>query len=187
MARRVALSAAGKRRDRAGGDPPAGPSPVRRPGCGIGRGASGPGARRHGRSRSVEECAPAPQPPTLRGSAQFVPVAKTELYAGTAITLVGIELYADGFLVDFRVAPVDGGLREPRLVITCHNDRGRRYRAWRHGSSGNAGGSHRWLLSYSFAPALHPGARELRVEVMKLRSPDGERRQFGPWLFTVPL
>jgi hypothetical protein len=115
-----------------------------------------------------------------------VPIAGTALHAGTTITLIGLELYADGFLADFVVFP-RGRMREPRLLIHCRDDRGQRHRArlWRCSTGGEAG--HRWALTYALTPAPHINARALRLVVAKLHSRDRTAFQVGPWSFSTAL
>ena len=134
---------------------------------------------------------PGHQPPRLLGAARLRPVVQTRMYGGTTITLIGLEFYADGFLADFRVLPRGGRLRDPRLLVRCRDDRGGRYRAWRErsngGGAGDGAGDGRWLIAYGFAPAPGPSARELRLEVAKVRSRDATTMLPGSWTFTVGL
>ena len=131
---------------------------------------------------------PDQRPPALRGSIRLLPVAQTRLYAGTTITLIALEVYADGFLADFRLLLGSSRLANPQLLVRCRDDRGGHYQAWKKRRRGGRAPRHeRWSLTYRFAPALDPRARELQVTVMEVWSWGRKASRPGPWAFTVAL
>ena len=139
----------------------------------------------------------AEQPPGLNTLVRALPVGTSQVHAGWTLTLIAVELWDNGFVANFRLhrAGCKGELN-PTLALAARDDCGCRYRARLGASSGGGDAdSYQWHLSYIFAPALDPAARELRVDAA-LHLMDDEapprpaveaRTEPGPWSFTVGL
>lgn len=123
---------------------------------------------------------------------------------GVHLCLLSLELYDDGFLLNWRSQlksteeRVGFGRIGPRdtsggLAVNVTDDRGNTYRPWPYGSGGSAY-DFRWHIA--LAPAVDPLARLLRIEVPGLRltrfaadavSEATEGPSTGPWSFEIKL
>ncbi|MGI9147816.1 MAG: hypothetical protein ACR2IK_14905 [Chloroflexota bacterium] len=136
--------------------------------------------------------------PELRILQWVVPVAKSQQRGDIEVTILSIEAYDDGFVLNVRteyVRPPTFGT--PELALTIADDRGAVYRARPPGGFG--GGSLarlQWRGAYFFAPALDEHAGQLRIEAPEFQwlGHDEAARQMvvaethpGPWVFPVDL
>jgi hypothetical protein len=131
--------------------------------------------------------------PTLRELRRVLPVAQTERAAGVEVTVLSLETYADGFLVNLRLLPLEGEPSAARylpiLAVEANDDRGGRY-------EGEARGvpwadRRQWRLSYAFQPALDPTAQSLNLRFPQAQwlssLGQGSETLTGPWAFTIAL
>jgi hypothetical protein len=131
--------------------------------------------------------------PALRELLGVVAVAQVGMAADLEVTVLSLETYADGFLVNLRLLPLKGlavaAQQLPVLAVEANDDRGGRY-------DGEARGvpwadAQQWRLSYAFQPALDPTAQTLHLrfpQVQWLSSlGQGSETLTGPWAFTIAL
>jgi len=152
----------------------------------------------------VEEEADAQQvdfPDMKRGKVleRVVSVAQTRTQGETELTIISVDLYDDGFILNYRLrAPVEpmglgfgmislGSTGE--ILFKVADDRGAKY----HGMPGAGSGSGEyWRGDFTFTPRVNPQARELTIRVEEfewmVRDPRQKSQlQLGPWEFRVPL
>lgn len=148
--------------------------------------------------------------PELRELIRVVSIGQSQVHNGVTVMMLALELYADGFVVTFRVLSDDSWpVRDtPEQHVNLEVDLGVTT------SSGSEYGGRKLAGSYSFgadgcgadgwharflyqhAPALDASASWVRIEVPALywlkRLPDPPYRApaheiTGPWTFTVAL
>ncbi|MDP9372661.1 MAG: hypothetical protein M3Q65_09460, partial [Chloroflexota bacterium] len=147
-----------------------------------------------------EDALPPGPPPQFDQLVRVVPIAQTREHDGTTVSLLSLEVYADGFLLHSRIRFGQeqqqrrfgsGGPLE--MTLDVRDDRGGEYRIWPGGGGGNP---REWRFEHRCGRAPDPAARELRVTVTELRwrRLDREQRRMvtagaqpGPWEFTVAL
>jgi hypothetical protein len=155
-----------------------------------------------------------PQPHHLL---RVLPIARTRDLGAGNITLISLEIYAEGFLVHTQMRHTreradrtgHGGAGEsstwrraevasPEVIFQAGDDRGGTYGCW---SSGGYGGGAApdemlWRRDYVFAPALNPAAAELRLIVTTIEwvrygtgapQPTVEESEPIDWTVAVPL
>jgi hypothetical protein len=115
-----------------------------------------------------------------------VPVVQTETYAGTTITLIGLELRAGRFLASFRIQP-GAEIADPRLVFRCRDDRGRRYHAAFDRASADPRRRGPWWLTYRLTPVPDGRVERLWLTVEKVRCRRSGSFRAGSWSFTAAL
>lgn len=134
--------------------------------------------------------------PGLRELRRVIPVAQSQTVAGVAVTVLSLESYDDGFIVNLRLLgePVPGAQRFVRPTVNVLDDAGQRYQVWPGGGYGQGA---QWRLSIHCAPALREsGATSgttLRVEIPGIRwfvrhgasAAPVEESQAGPWTFEI--
>jgi hypothetical protein len=108
--------------------------------------------------------------PALRELARVMPVGQNwppphagqqKWSPGFEITLLSLESYADGFILNCRLLfPDEAPTYEPNIAWEVNDDQGGSYETR---SCGSGRLQRQWRLSYSCSPALDPAARELRV------------------------
>ena len=117
------------------------------------------------------------------------------------ITLLALELYADGVVAQFLVVQQRGPIEAKRYGMpdfraVAHDDAGTTYHDRSYGGSGSASrsGVAYWRMSHAFAPPVPTTAREIviRIEDLAWREhKDGEMvetsRIAGPWEYAVRL
>jgi hypothetical protein len=136
------------------------------------------------------------QPPfTLRQLLRVLPIAQSHRTESLELTLLSLEIYAEGFLLNGRVDR-EGDIevrRWPEVVLAASDEGDQDYRPLPCGGNGI---STQWRFCFQFAPPLREAARELRIRVdeIRWRRPDRatsqlavERTDSGPWTFTIPL
>ena len=141
----------------------------------------------------------------LRELVEVVAVGESIRVDETTVTLLSLERYDDGFVVQFRlmheydrgddVAVLSAAM--PELRVSATDEQGHRYDVWPNGGSGGgARGLLSWRYAFRFAPAVDPSARALTVaiEAIEWRRMDPETRRLvpvrevaGPWTFTLGL
>jgi hypothetical protein len=111
----------------------------------------------------------------------------------TAITLIAIERYSNGFVATFRMITTGRADPHPTFAMTATDDRDGHYAAIMHGGSGGGGPArHEWRFAHRFAPALDPAAQTLIITFVATPRPrrPGEARTIAssePWTFTITL
>lgn len=133
---------------------------------------------------------------------QVVPVGQTEVACDIAVTILSVELYSEGFLVNGRIRVLSrlsqSNPSPYRLVVdssatvTLHDSDGRAYRLWARRGSGDR---HEFRLRHYFQPALDPQVEQLGIVIADLRGividesrPDDRDADVvlhGPWSFTI--
>jgi hypothetical protein len=144
-----------------------------------------------------------PSQGALRDLIDVVPVGVSQRAGATTLTLLSLERYGDGFLVQFRVLR-EATLRQevpagaaPEMRPAAADDRGGRYAPTPEVANRAARRTlEQWRLAYRYQPALPPDARELRLDVPRIEwsARDLTRGRLvtgppesGPWTFAVPL
>ena len=100
-------------------------------------------------------------------------IGETKGIGDAALTLLSVELYADGavaqlLLVD-RTSGEPGVVPTPRLVVKLSDDRGTDYASRQHsGSGGGRRGAVQWRMAHAFAPAVPEGARALKLSIERV-------------------
>ena len=136
--------------------------------------------------------------PALRELRQVIPVAQSRSVAGVALTVLSLESYDDGFIVNLRIIPESepSSPRFARPTVNVVDDVGQRYRVWPGGGYGQGA---QWRLSVHCRPALRASGATfgsvLRLEIPEIRwferdgagGAPGEESQAGPWSFTIAL
>lgn len=136
---------------------------------------------------------------------KVIPIAQEQKQQGTTLTLVSLEVYSDGFVIQGQIfaenAPPttpDHSLLPDIPSFLGSDDLGNFYRG---DSKGGSGSQQHWRFSHIFKPALHSNAQELRLEIPKIiwqrfdwqrgeRNQPRQRqieREAGPWIFTINL
>ena len=146
-----------------------------------------------------------------------VPVVQTRALAEGSLTIVSLEVYAEGFLVHSQMRYADkrgtdaapdakaapgiwrrGDFASPEVLFEATDDRGGTYGCWSGGGYGGgaAPGEMLWRRDYVFAPTLDPAARSLRLAISAVEwlsygpataSPTIEATQPVGWTFSIPL
>jgi hypothetical protein len=143
--------------------------------------------------------------PQLRELIRVVPIAQSQVHEGVTVIMRALELYADGFVVTFRVLsddpwpfqdnPEEHGHLEVDLRVTTSSGSEYGDRMFQGGFTAGADGWHA-RFEYQHAPALDSDASWVRIEVPALywlkRLPDPPYQATaqeitGPWIFTVAL
>lgn len=147
-----------------------------------------------GTARSAHPIGP---PPALRQLLRVIPAGQSQLHGGTEVTLLSLEVYAEGNLLNLRVVSPPERVDNPpvhwhpQLALKAVDDRGNQYSDWWPG--GGTGDGRQTRSSYLFTPSLDPAAKELTVEVLEVvwrqfgREKYHEEVQKGPLTFTVIL
>jgi hypothetical protein len=122
-----------------------------------------------------------------------LPVAVRVEQGKTAITLLALERYSDGFLATFRLVVVGRHHLPTEFSVTGEDDGGRRYTAGTYTNSG-AGGLDRFeqRFAYRFTPPLDPVASVLTITLGAGRRARSQADLTGqsppaPWTFTIRL
>lgn len=135
---------------------------------------------------------------------RVIPVAQTQQQGEVEITMLAIEVYADGCVLttSLRVVPGTPGIPERfahmEFMVTMADDRGGSY-AGQVDAMRTQSGPDFWQgrAECAVTPALAPNARELRIEIPELRWRRQETTENGvtqmvpgeitpgPWRFTV--
>lgn len=129
-----------------------------------------------------------PPPPALRTLVRVLPVARTETRDGLAVTLLALERYDNGFVLQCVLQTGDRatGMPDPHPVVA--DDCGNRYTAWGGGGGGSGAHQGEWRCAFNCVPALDPAARAVTVAIPDLPFLTGDdATRPGPWTFTVPL
>ncbi|HEX5504982.1 MAG TPA: Clp protease N-terminal domain-containing protein [Thermomicrobiales bacterium] len=134
--------------------------------------------------------------PLLRDLVGVLPVARTHERGGVAVTLLALELYANGFVATFRLVedrPAESRPPPPALSLAVADDRGNRLGALLYGATGRASeGHYEWRCAYRCIPALDRAARTLRLDLALGRWQEGATASAADeadtvWSFTVAL
>ena len=147
--------------------------------------------------RATQEWAYDPRRATVREPLAEIlsvqPVLAHAEHGATAITLIALERYSNGFVATFRMITTGQADPNPNFAMTATDDRDGHYAAVMHGGSGGGvPGHHEWRFAHRFAPALDPAAHTLTISFTAAPRP----RRFGaarstassePWTFTVSL
>jgi ClpA/ClpB-like protein len=142
----------------------------------------------YGSSRTLEVDEPA-----LHTLLDVLPIVQTQQADRIEITLLSLERYDDGFVVNLRLATTDERVRLGYGFLVppaeASDDRGGHYK----GRSCGGGQIRRQeRLSLAFQPALDAASRELRLDLPRISWPmvgvgQQEEQGAGPWTFTVTL
>ena len=141
--------------------------------------------------------------PRLQQLMRVVPVVQTfDLAEGSSLTVVSLEIYAEGFLVHTQARHIiearfphdahedanspatwrQANLASPELLFEATDDVGESYACW---SSGGYGGGATpdemiWRRDYVFAPPIGPDASALRLTVPAIEWVSYSAAQSGP-------
>jgi hypothetical protein len=144
------------------------------------------------------------QVPKLVDLVRVVAAGQTATVDGVSVTLLSIELYDDGFIINGRVRRSIPSSSDEGVHWLPALDTGTELRAADgHGGvyaslgMGGGGDAKEYRLHQTFSPALALNASELRIELANLRyvrfdprAPDDRSRdelKHGPWSFVIPL
>ncbi len=128
----------------------------------------------------------------------LIPVVITQEREGVEVTLLCVELYDSGFIINYRLRLVgEGRISQsqpilPLLSFSIRDSLGHTYTAGYDGTTGPLGD---WRGSERVGPAISPEVEELTVVVTEIQwlsfAPKQETQQLqfqgGPWEFRVPL
>jgi hypothetical protein len=123
--------------------------------------------------------------PGLGEHVRELPVAQALMGNGTELSLLSLQIYANGFILHTRLLVAEP-IRWPNLKsLVATDDCGGSY----FGGLCECGGKDReWQLAFRFSPALNPAARELKLEVEEMRwERIVEEVCPGPWEFKLSL
>jgi hypothetical protein len=138
--------------------------------------------------------------PQLRTLQWVMPIAMSQQHGKVEVTILSVEAYDDGFVVNVRtdyplVAAL--GRRMGEMPLTVADDIGGQYRARRPGGFGGGGPERmQWRAAYFFVPSLDARAGRLRLEAPEwqwLAAEEGSQQlkvvdaQPGPWVFSLDL
>jgi hypothetical protein len=135
--------------------------------------------------------------PALEDLVGVIPVAQTQRCAGVDVTILSVELYTDGFLVNVRLlfdpnagSPLSPQARPLFPAFEAEDDRGTRFTGRPSFGSSGVGRQARYL--YRFTPQLDRSARELRLRCTELRWREpgrarSEAATVGPCAFSISL
>jgi hypothetical protein len=127
-------------------------------------------------------------------------IGRSQTRADTELTLLSLEMYDDGFILNYRVRGTDlgewAGLAFifappiPNAPFAATDDKGARYIGMPWGGSGGPGGD--WRGDVHFTPKVTEGAKELVIRVEQVHwsgfgQSQKSRVELGPWEFVVPL
>lgn len=131
---------------------------------------------------------------------RVIAVADTREEGPLRLTLLSLELYADGVVAQFLVVqerePAEHRHGLPDLTATARDDLGTLYNDRPYGGSGSVtpAGSAQWRMAHAFSPAVPSAAKELLIRVdgvAWLEHSDNAlvetSRTGGPWEYTVKL
>ena len=136
--------------------------------------------------------------PALRELRRVIPVAQSQRVGDLAVTVLSLESYDDGFIVNLRILSDSEPSAQQfvRPTLNVGDDAGLRYQVWPGGGYGQGA---QWRLSFHCVPALPDSetapAPNLRLELPEIRwfesrevsrAPREESR-LGPWSFTIAL
>jgi hypothetical protein len=139
-----------------------------------------------------------PKPPGLRSLERVIPVVTSQTRGRTELTVVSIESYDDGFVVNYIVRGGPSPLRPkpdraifhvPHLWWEGSDDASVSYEALPRGSGGNA---REFRGSTCFAPRLNPAASVLHLRVQEVQwlahfPREKSSLETGPWQFDITL
>lgn len=147
-----------------------------------------------------------PSPLQMSDLLRVIPIAQTQQRGEVLITLLALEVYANGCVMTslLRIAPGTVGIHErfgyPSFKLVLQDDRGTSYASTPQGASGyNASDFWQGRAECSFLPTLDPLARELAIEIPELVwqraawSEEGLTGHIpgettpGPWIFRVAI
>ncbi|MDE3097123.1 MAG: hypothetical protein KGK07_14135 [Chloroflexota bacterium] len=135
---------------------------------------------------------------------RVIAVGETRTVGEAAVTLLSLELYADGAVAQFLIAwprsrDATPAVPMPRLALKLGDDRGTDYASRSYGGSGGGGrpgGTFQWRTAYAFTPAIPAGASALTLTVERLAwlGPGEDKTQLvetkataGHWDWTLPV
>jgi len=129
---------------------------------------------------------------------RVVPVVQEQTMGKTRLTIISLELYSDGFTMQYEVARIDAPA-DPRLAMMepsypevhweASDDTGAKYV----GMNLDGGSTERgWRTREVFAPCVSVGASRLTLvsgEILWMAFGPGMRSRVepGPWRFEIPL
>jgi hypothetical protein len=134
--------------------------------------------------------------PTREPLGEFVdvlPIAVRVEQGTTAITLLALERYSNGFLATFRLVVIGRHHLPTEFSVTGEDDGGQRYTAGLYTNSGAGGLDHfEQRFAYRFTPPVDPAANVLTITLAagrRTRSRADLTGQSPPalWTFTIPL
>jgi hypothetical protein len=137
----------------------------------------------------------AAQRPRLYALRRVRPIAQTQSQQGLEVTLLSLEEYAEGFLVNglLRREGAAEAIVFPEIALAATDNQGHGYASW---PVAGTGSPNQWRFAYGLAPPLDASARQVAVEVTVQRvrhlEPGGRelvvnRVDLGPFSFTIPL
>ncbi len=137
-----------------------------------------------------------PRPPELEVLERIIPVGQTQTHGEWSLTCIAVEVYEDGFKVNFRAHHPTECPAITMLSLAVSDNRGGRYRPWIGGGNGIPSATgHHWRMAYNCNPHPDPSAERLQIEGGAVQSmkDDGSPRLAvdkaypGPWIFTAAL
>ena len=124
-------------------------------------------------------------PPPVGSLVQVLSLEQMKVYGAITITLLSLELYAQGFVLLTRLQSQEPMPFPHVTSVIATDDRGGRYRG---GSYGGGATDREARMAYRFWPALDPAARIVEFHFADIRwNRAVEELQGGPWTCTVTL
>lgn len=154
--------------------------------------------RKIGASGGVPIPQPGPQPRELL---DVLGVGVSQIHGPTTVTLLSLERYREGFILQFRLLRERHHPRKffmPQMDLSIVDGRATRYTVWSQGGGGGGGpdGVLEYRYAYAGTPALPQEAGEITIEAPEVRwqrhdDKDGRlvfaEADAGPWRFVIAL
>jgi len=127
-------------------------------------------------------------------------VGVSQIHGPSTLTLLSLERYREGFILQFRLLRERHHLRQlfmPQIDLSIVDGRATRYTIWPQGGGGGGGldGLIEWRYAWAGTPALPQEAGEITIEALEIRwqrhhDKDGlvfAEADAGPWRFVIAL